>query len=109
MPDPGKLLYSTAEACELLNVGKSKLFELLRSGELNSTRIGSARLIAAQDLSEFVTRLRTAAPAAADRARQLVDLIDESGRIDVAKIPAGTTLTDLEVAKRLLADRQAVA
>lgn len=104
-----KLLYTTAEACGLLNVGKTKLFELLRSGELNSTRIGSARLIAAEDLNEFVARLRATASDGTERALQLVELLDDCGRIDVAQIPAGTTLNDLEMAKRLLAERQAVA
>jgi excisionase family DNA binding protein len=58
---PTKLLYTTAEACELLNVGKTKLFELIRSGELGTVRIGSARLVPSDDLAGFVERLRAGA------------------------------------------------
>jgi len=96
-----KLLFSTAEACARLNIGKTKLFELLRSGELESVQIGSARLIPADACAALVDRLRRHP----DAVERLVDLIDAEGCIDLARIPAGTTLADLEAAKRIAAER----
>lgn len=103
MTDP--LLLTTAEACRVINVGKTKLFELLRNGELESVRIGSARLIPVDACHALIDRLRQQAPA----VEQLVELIDASGRLDVDAIPPGTTLADLEAAKRLIAARQEAA
>jgi excisionase family DNA binding protein len=102
---PEKLLYSTAEACERLNVGRTKLFELIRSGELESVQIGSARLIPADACADLVGRLRQQRPNVA----RLAELIDEDGRIDIERIPPGTTLADLEALKRAVASRLAVA
>lgn len=103
---PEKLLYSTSEACALLNIGKTKLFELKANGELLPTYIGSSLLFAADDLADFVQRRRAAQP---DRIDELLELIDGDGRLDVARIPEGVTLADLEAAKRAIAERVAVA
>lgn len=98
---PEKLLYSTAEACTRLNIGKTKLFELIRSGQLESVLIGSARLIPADACTDLVDRLRSHR-GCVDR---IVELIDEHGRIDVSLIPEGTTLADLAEVKRLVTER----
>lgn len=52
-----KLLYTPVEACRVLGVGRSKVYELLGSGELTSVRIGACRRISARALLEFVHRL----------------------------------------------------
>lgn len=100
-----RLLYSTAEACSRLNIGKTKLFELIRTGTLESVLIGSARLIPADACTDLVERLRRQ-PANIDR---LIELIDEQGRIDVARIPSDCTLADLEAAKRIVDERRNLA
>jgi len=52
-----KLLYTPVEAARVLGVGRSKLYELLGTGELTSVRIGACRRISATALLEFVHRL----------------------------------------------------
>jgi excisionase family DNA binding protein len=51
---PVKLLLTTAEACRVLAISRSKLYELLGSGNLPSVRIGRSRRIRMRDLEEFV-------------------------------------------------------
>lgn len=53
-----RMLYTTQEACRLLSVGKTTLFGLLNSGELRSVRIGNARLVAHDDMIDYVAGLR---------------------------------------------------
>ena len=53
-----KLLLNPIEAATILGIGRSKLYELMRSGVVPSVRIGNCRRIASTDLSELVDRLR---------------------------------------------------
>jgi excisionase family DNA binding protein len=53
-----KLLLRPEEAAELLSIGRSKVYELIGTGELVSVRIGASRRIPAQALAEFVQRLQ---------------------------------------------------
>ena len=54
-----KLLFSPEEACEVLGVRRSFLFErLLATGELESLKIGRRRLIPRHALEAFVTHER---------------------------------------------------
>jgi len=55
-----KLLLSIPEAAERLSIGRSKLYELLTSGEIPTIRIGRAVRIPADELDAFVTRERAA-------------------------------------------------
>jgi excisionase family DNA binding protein len=43
-----------------LGIGRTKLHELLRSGELRSVKIGGARHVSATALAEFVAALDAA-------------------------------------------------
>jgi excisionase family DNA binding protein len=54
-----KLLLRPEEAAELLSIGRSKVYELIGTGELASVRIGASRRIPAQALAEFVQQLQT--------------------------------------------------
>lgn len=54
-----KLLLKPEEAAELLSIGRSKIYELIGSGELASVRIGTSRRIPADALAEFVQELRS--------------------------------------------------
>jgi excisionase family DNA binding protein len=49
-----KLLATTEEAAEILNVGRSTVFELMRTGRLRSVKIGRSRRISYDALREFV-------------------------------------------------------
>jgi excisionase family DNA binding protein len=54
-----KMLLTPTEAAQVLGVGRSKVYELMRSGGLGSVRIDSCRRIPVDDLNALVTRLRT--------------------------------------------------
>jgi excisionase family DNA binding protein len=53
-----KMLLTIDEACELIGVKRSKLYELIASDSIESVRIGRARRIPADALEEYVARLR---------------------------------------------------
>lgn len=46
------------EACEILCLGKTRVYELMDSGELPSVRIGSARRIPLDGLEAYLAKLR---------------------------------------------------
>ena len=49
-----KLLLTPEEAAELLSIGRSKLYQLLAGGSLQSVTIGTSRRIPVQALRAFV-------------------------------------------------------
>ncbi|MGW0807566.1 excisionase family DNA-binding protein [Nonomuraea sp. NPDC002799] len=51
------LLLRPEEAADYLGIGRTKVYELIRSGALRSVRIGTLRRVPATALTEFVTRL----------------------------------------------------
>ena len=51
------LLYRPEEAAEQLAVGRTMVFELIRSGRLRSVKVGGARRITPQALTDFVAQL----------------------------------------------------
>lgn len=51
------LLVSITESCRLLGVGRTKLYELIASGELQLRKIGRKSLIAMSDLQRWAERL----------------------------------------------------
>lgn len=53
-----KLLLSAEAAAERLSIGRSKVFELIASGQLESFTIGRRRVVPAEALEEFVQRRR---------------------------------------------------
>jgi excisionase family DNA binding protein len=53
-----KLLLRPEEAADLLSIGRSKVYELIGTGELASVRIGTSQRIPADALAEFVRELR---------------------------------------------------
>lgn len=55
--DPERLAFSTAEAAKTLGIGRATIYELIRSGELSSVKIGSRRLIRRQALEDLLDRL----------------------------------------------------
>ena len=55
MTDP--ILLTPTEAARALGIGRSKLYQLLQAGVLESVRIGTCRRIPAQALTALVDRL----------------------------------------------------
>ncbi|MBL7487615.1 helix-turn-helix domain-containing protein [Frankia sp. AgB1.9] len=53
-----RLLHTTAEAAEQLGISRSRVYELLASGELESICIGRLRRIPHDSLIAYVGRLR---------------------------------------------------
>ena len=54
------LLLTPTEAARALGIGRSKLYELLQDGVLESVHIGACRRIPTDALTELVSRLRGA-------------------------------------------------
>jgi excisionase family DNA binding protein len=57
MSDP--FLLTPTEAARALGIGRSKLYELLQDGVLESVHIGACRRIPTDALTSLVNRLRT--------------------------------------------------
>ncbi|MFF4775358.1 helix-turn-helix domain-containing protein [Microtetraspora fusca] len=55
--DLSPLLVRPEMAAELLGIGRTKVYELIRSGALRSVRIGGLRRVSATALAEFVAHL----------------------------------------------------
>ena len=51
------LLVRPEDAAQALGVGRTKVYELIRSGDLRSVRVGGLRRIPVTALDEFVARL----------------------------------------------------
>ena len=56
---PTKLLMSAEEAARALGIGRTRMFELIRSGEVPSIKLGRSRRIRPEDLEQYVERLAT--------------------------------------------------
>jgi excisionase family DNA binding protein len=55
-----RMLLTPTEAAEALGIGRSKLYELLRSGAVPSITIGACRRMIASDLTAVIESLRDA-------------------------------------------------
>jgi excisionase family DNA binding protein len=53
-----KLAYSIRGASQACGISRSKIYEAIKLGELQSLKIGSRRLILAKDLLEWITNKR---------------------------------------------------
>lgn len=54
-----KLLYRVEDVAKLLDVGRTAVFDLIRSGELVSVKIGGARRIPRQAVDNYINHLWT--------------------------------------------------
>jgi len=61
---PDVLLYKVVDVVHALNLSRSVVFDLLRTGRLRSVREGRARLIPASALCEYIALLEQEADAA---------------------------------------------
>jgi excisionase family DNA binding protein len=51
-----KLAFTIAEACHAVGIGRSKLYELIGQGRIETRKIGSRTLIPAESLSALISR-----------------------------------------------------
>lgn len=49
------LAYSVKEACRISSLGKTRVYELIRSNELAATKIGRRTLVNAESLKRLIT------------------------------------------------------
>jgi excisionase family DNA binding protein len=66
MSRPGQILYSVEEAASLLGIGRTFMFHLLVTGEIDSLKIGRLRKIPRDAIDGYVDRLRARQGAAAN-------------------------------------------
>lgn len=53
-----KLLLTPEEAAAIVAVGRTRMYELMRAGLVESVRIGASRRVPARALEEYVRRLQ---------------------------------------------------
>lgn len=58
--DMDKLLLTPTEAATALGIGRSKVYELMQTGQLQSVHIGACRRVPADALTAFLEQLRAA-------------------------------------------------
>jgi DNA binding domain, excisionase family len=58
---PGRLLLTVEEAAARLGIGRTTMFRLIKSGEVESVQIGRLRRIRPDALTAYTQRLTTAA------------------------------------------------
>jgi len=64
-----KMLYTLADVAAALGVGRTKVYELVRSGALPSVRIGGSRRVRGEDLATHVDSLQRVSATPLARAR----------------------------------------
>lgn len=52
-----RLLYKVKEVAEMLGIGRSKAYELVRTGEIPSVRVGASLRVRGQDVQGYVDNL----------------------------------------------------
>jgi excisionase family DNA binding protein len=57
----GPLLLTVEQAAQQLGIGRTTVFALLKSGDLESIPLGRLRRIPAECITEYIERLRVAA------------------------------------------------
>ncbi|MDE3103184.1 MAG: helix-turn-helix domain-containing protein [Chloroflexota bacterium] len=55
---PAKLLLTPEEAAEVLAISRTRLYELLRRGEIRSVKIGKVRRVSVRALEAYVEQLQ---------------------------------------------------
>ena len=52
-----QMLYTVPQVMQMLSIGRTRVYDLIRTGELSSVRIGASRRVSASALEEFVSAL----------------------------------------------------
>lgn len=58
-----KLLYTVIEASDVLSIGRTRIYQMMNSGEIPSVKVGSSRLISADALAAYAESLTSDAPS----------------------------------------------
>ena len=61
-----QLMYRPADAAQVLGIGRTRIFALIKSGRLRSVKLGGARFITAEALRAFVRDLEEESSGQAD-------------------------------------------
>jgi len=78
-----RLLYSVEEAADLLGIGRTYMFHLLRTGEIDSLKIGKRWMVPGDALDNYIEHLRSANAAIARKPGSLRQLPGQrNGRRD---------------------------
>ncbi len=56
-----KLMYAVTDAVVTTSLGRTTIYQKIRSGELETVKVGNRRLITAESLHAFVDRLKAGA------------------------------------------------
>jgi len=56
-PPVHRKLHRVEEVAEVLNVGRTKVFDLIRSGQLASVKVGGSRRVTEQAIEDYIERL----------------------------------------------------
>jgi excisionase family DNA binding protein len=56
---PDRLLYSVEEAADLLGIGRTFMYHLVATGEVDSLKVGSRRKIPRDSIHGYIARLRS--------------------------------------------------
>ncbi len=51
--------YTVEQVAKMLNIGRDKVYQLLRTGQLRSIKIGKLRRITEEQLAEFIASLES--------------------------------------------------
>ena len=57
------LLFTTEEVGRMLGIGKCRVYDLIRTRELRSVKVGASRRISARALHDYVAALEAGEPA----------------------------------------------
>jgi excisionase family DNA binding protein len=57
-----QLAFTVREACEAARIGRTNLYEAIRSGELRAVKRGKRTLVLAEDLRRFLESLPAVTP-----------------------------------------------
>ena len=68
MPTIAPLLITVETAAEMLGIGRTRMFALLRNGDIHSVLIGRSRRVPVAALQQYVAALMVAASTDGDRA-----------------------------------------
>jgi len=61
--DMPPLLFTPEEVARFLGIGRCRVYDLLRQGDLTSVKVGSSRRVSARALSEYGAHLELSEPA----------------------------------------------
>ena len=77
-----RILYTVEEVAQMLGLGRTKIYELIKLGELASVQIDRARRISGDAVDAFLARLTTPAVTLADVHRPIAGVDEPSPRSD---------------------------